>query len=623
MNVPSSNPYDFSHPVTDPLLFAGRRELLADVSYYLDQAAVSEQPVGLAFIGPRAVGKTSLLNVVAAWSEAKGFLVVRLDLDESDTDSPLTFFHRLVEDVLSASIQVGAFDGEGGQVAKASRSLAFGENLVDVRPGAPLRVSEAWASAVRSGNTHLSLSTSFVVSDLQAIQAELGKSIVILIDEADTISANPAILQKLRNVFQRASGYLVVLAGTDALFPELDRVFSPVSRQFKTVSIGPFDDPRETEDCVVMPLRKAGLDPSRILDARAYDSLHEVARGRPYEVKLLCHFMFRRVQIGTNQRMELDLAVLEDVRRQLERERNVASRPVLSAVKGLDRDQLIALSILVEADRNATLEELWQAEYAIHGMSRVTEHKLRERCGELVQAGILRVENSRVAFVGDEFDRLYVTYFAREREVGLSFPPLSRFPLDLYWEVTLRAWLGTNDLFSIGMLRGGEERRQLDDLALVRVLNALSGVDADFALVEQEIPLAADLHALTSDMQDRDEIPVYRIRVRLGSVDITGLFCGPAATEPENRVRFESELDVVTRVAEMHGSVESELFMLPIYSFARIVDTVAEKGSPALRRLLALHEAALARASTPRKRPGQRLSSTRESFYGTAPMCGR
>jgi len=52
MSAPLGNPYNFNNPVRDPKYFAGRKEELKEVEYYLDLARSSRpQFVHLALIG--------------------------------------------------------------------------------------------------------------------------------------------------------------------------------------------------------------------------------------------------------------------------------------------------------------------------------------------------------------------------------------------------------------------------------------------------------------------------------------------------------------------------------------------------------------------------------------------
>lgn len=63
------NPYDYSNPVKEDRLFFGRDEELGDVDYYLLQAKRTNNPIHLAFIGDRASGKTSFLNITEIYAK--------------------------------------------------------------------------------------------------------------------------------------------------------------------------------------------------------------------------------------------------------------------------------------------------------------------------------------------------------------------------------------------------------------------------------------------------------------------------------------------------------------------------------------------------------------------------
>ena len=75
-----ANPYDFANPVSDDRLFIGRATETADVTYYLSHAKQTNRPIHLAFVGARAAGKTSFLNVTELEAARRGFCTVRVNL---------------------------------------------------------------------------------------------------------------------------------------------------------------------------------------------------------------------------------------------------------------------------------------------------------------------------------------------------------------------------------------------------------------------------------------------------------------------------------------------------------------------------------------------------------------
>lgn len=596
MRLPSENPYDFSHAVKDPELFAGRVNELRDIEYYLQQAKTSTQPVGLAVVGKRTSGKTSLLNMIEVRAHELDTFPVRVDLDETDVNTPLLFFHRVIEEILLAAFSAGFFGGIGGDLHR----YYIGGDLGQSATGLPLMLPAQLSRAAHEKLLDMPVSTGVVVSDLHTLRREIGKPIVVIVDEADVIATQPTILQKLRNVLTRVEGIQFVIAGTDQLFPAFDQVFAPIARQFKSVLLDAFQDSRETADCILNPLRRAGLDPAAVFDRDTYDDLseiHDLARGRPYEVKLICHFMFKRAQQGLTKRMTLDLQVLEEVRKQLESERNVGQRPILNTIRALGLEELNALAILVDCDGGATIEDIWAQEYTFHGSARTTQEHLRQSLEQFSAAGILHLVNSCVAFSGDDFDRLYVTYYARERKVELAFPPDVGLPLELYWSVNLKWNLRLRSIYALGPMRAGESRREIDNLALLELLNVLSGIVENPSLLERNEELTVDLHNLMMQARHHDDVLLYRIRVRFGSVDISQLFTGPGILDDADRPKSDEELRLIQiRLGEMRGSLEIEQFRLPIYKLTDIIRTIATHGSPRLRTELARTHAGMARS---------------------------
>src|SRR5438477_1326962 len=405
------NPFDFAHPVKELDLLVGREGELREINYYLDYARGPQPPVNLAILGPRAAGKTSLLNATETLARQKGMIPVRVTLDEGDTQSALIFFQKLFDAMIVEAFERGGFGGPKGPTHEEYLATIFGAKPTG---DFPLLFPKQFAMAVSSDQTHAPVSERALKADLERIQAELGSTIVLIVDEANVLKASRALLQKLRNVLVGTPKFMLVLCGTPDLFPQMDEVFSPIARQFKKVMVDAFKDEANTRLCVTTPLRKAGLDPLRVLDLDTYRNvtrMHEVSGGRPYEINLLCHQMYRRLQAGKSARMQLDLEILEEARRQLEREHNVGRRPILAAVRSLEESALAAFGTFGSADGLASFDDLWSAEYTLNGSSNWTQERMHQWLDAFVTDGILAIEDGKITFQGDEFDRLYTTYF--------------------------------------------------------------------------------------------------------------------------------------------------------------------------------------------------------------------
>src|SRR5690606_15434202 len=95
--------------------------------------------------------------------------------------------------------------------------------------------------------------------DLEAMRDEINRPFLLLFDEADILSQDKSNLEKIRNIFTNLRGFMLILAGTPNLFPVMDLVFSPISRQFKKIFIQGFGNQRETLECIQKPLKKIGI----------------------------------------------------------------------------------------------------------------------------------------------------------------------------------------------------------------------------------------------------------------------------------------------------------------------------------------------------------------------------
>jgi hypothetical protein len=172
------NPYDFANPVRDEALFAGRRAEIETIEYYLHEARQTRRPINLALLGPRAAGKTSLLNMAERWATDQGFLVVRLDLDEGNVSSELAFFFKLLDAILQAAFAAGAFGGTAGEAYGVYLDCIAG--LLPPTAGSlPIRFPQLYARALTSGRD-VPVSSPMLSGDLAAVVSALDRPVATL-----------------------------------------------------------------------------------------------------------------------------------------------------------------------------------------------------------------------------------------------------------------------------------------------------------------------------------------------------------------------------------------------------------------------------------------------------------
>ena len=414
-SLPLYNPYDFANPVTQRKLFSGRKPELDEILYYLNHALNAPRPISLALIGNRASGKTSLLNITEQEAQHRQYCTVRIDLDQSHAENELSFFSKFFHSIFFSTLSDGVFEGFNGKTYETYLDMVTANKVPKKKTFCPFLFPIQYAKASAANRDSVELLDESIKHDMKKIQAELNKPIVILLDECDVLINSPPILQKLRNILMQLEGYMVVMAATPNLFPLLDDVFSPIIRQLKRISIQEFKSSDDSRKCIERPLTQVGLDPSRVLGAETYDEIHHLSGGRPYEINLICHVLFRRYQENPRKPMSLNATVLEDIRSELDKSQDLSHRMVLQTIRDLSKSDLQAFSLLCRANSSLTLEQLTCIERIFFQESRFTTEELSQVFSNLVSKEVLGTDSHcRIVFLGDEFERIYTKYFAKE-----------------------------------------------------------------------------------------------------------------------------------------------------------------------------------------------------------------
>jgi tetratricopeptide (TPR) repeat protein len=386
----------------------------------LRQAKEASKPIHLAFIGERAAGKTSFLNITANEAKRRNFCVVRVDLDEGDATTQLAFFRKLYHQIASQAFALGGFGGRKSKTYEAYLDLISTYKTEKGPEYQPLTFANVIARALDANRSDIAVPDDILKDDLKLISDELARPIIILIDECNVLKSSRIILEKLRNLFMSMTGYMLVFAATKDLFPLIDDIFSPIMRQFKQIEIGAFTKRRDTEFCMRRRLSHAGVpapERERLIPNSIYSDVHVLSGGRPYEIQLICHFLFRQCQMGHARKFVLDIASVDQIQKGISGGRNLATRRVINAARQLRRQTLQAFASLALAEEKLDFESYWKIEYMVHGTQNFTRDQLRGECDILVSERILVEDSTGLSFDGDSFDRLYIKYVARQKGV--------------------------------------------------------------------------------------------------------------------------------------------------------------------------------------------------------------
>jgi tetratricopeptide (TPR) repeat protein len=583
------NPYDFANPINDPQLFAGRADEMREIEYYLDHASKAERPINLAILGERASGKTSVLNMVHVRAEARGMMVVRVDLDEADARTELAFFLKVFDSLLTTTCSLGAYGGVAGKTYDCYRDMVDAYEIPSEKEWCPFIFPIQVAKALASGNTATSVSDTSLKRDIANIREEVQRPIALLFDECDVLANSRIHLEKLRNVFMNTPGFMLVITGTPQLFPVMDDVFSPIIRQFKKIDIGPFEEEDDTESCVRRPLEKVGIhDASELIDfdtAMDIHEIHRVAGGRPYEIQLICHFMFRHLQEGRAKRMELTLEVLDSVLEELHAARDIWTRPVVASVRGLDRRSLSALDVLCGANGHATLDQLWFVEYVLWGDDEWTKDSLAEACANLEAMGVLCLHDGVISFAGDAFDRLYCRYFAERHDVPLSIPD---YPFLYHLARSLSIYL---EGFNIQAFRSiGIGPRAHVEIGEVAAAMFDPATTANAFASNPE--LALELYRCTLAVSDREQLDVATVTVTTPWTVVRRWFrCPPDDDDMADCAALQDLPFILAEACEralaLDGRIEVQIATVPLGSVGDMSDQIEALDDIRIRQYLA------------------------------------
>jgi len=414
------NPYDFINPVRDPRLFAGRKKELEEIEYYL-KLSMSDDPkyFHIALIGPRSVGKTSLLNMIEYRANELGLLAVKIPLNVEMVKSDVLFFKEVFDGILTKGAERGLYGGLTGKIYRAFRRIV---DMLDASVEVPLLFGTAYIGFKKERNVD-GIPQQVLIHDFRKLHDEAKKNgvptIVLLFDECDLLAQNEALLQKLRNVFMEVEGYILVLSGTEKMFPAISNVFSPIPRFFKRINVENFKDIKETEECLLKPLNE---EEKKAFDRTCIADIHRLTNGSPYEINLVAHFMYRRWKDGTNPKIQLSPEVLDDVLNELERLREEGHHKIASKIKHYWIDQLKILKSLLEFPK---VPEDWLAEYVLLDEIDTIQTKdiyieksiIKDYIELLKNDGIIAEEDGKLVFRGDVFDILYLKYLCASKGV--------------------------------------------------------------------------------------------------------------------------------------------------------------------------------------------------------------
>lgn len=416
MNEEYSNPYDFTRPIKGRNRFAGREKELEEIDHYLSLASSTTPSFhNLSLVGQRAAGKTSLLNMLYDIAEEKGLLSVKVSLNNESATNDALLFKEVFGGLLVNGSKKEMFGGVKGTIYKSFRKIVDSFNAeVEI----PFLFGTAYLGL--KDNPNHSISQQVLISDFKKFYEEAKtkgfSAIVLLFDECDLFTKNETILQKFRNVFENLDGFVLVFSGTEEMFPNMEKVFSPIPRFFKRINVENFKDRKETEECLTKPLSE---DEKKSFDFSCIDDIHAITNGSPYEINLIAHHMYRRWIEKKSKLIGLSPQILEDVLNEIERLRG-AHYETVTNIKKCWIDQLQILIGLLEFP---SIPTDWLAEFLLlNQIETLQENQINSKKSsiianikQLTKEDLVEEKDHNLQFKGDNFDILFLKYFCASK----------------------------------------------------------------------------------------------------------------------------------------------------------------------------------------------------------------
>ena len=301
-----SNPYDYINEVSNPGLFAGRREELAQLEEEVARLAAA-QPIApmVAIVGERRIGKTSVSLRVQEICERHRVLPLRISLTDITAEDSWEFWNEIFH---------GLFSMERSQRNPNTPNSPFGLGTADENVRIGLNENQLGFSTAYNHRTALVPPNPLVYESLKSLLGEIlgpdQNGVLLIIDEAHLVVPNRGITQQLRFAIREAGRCGVLFVGE----PDLAQLFAnhdqPLFAQGKVISLDNFATQRDVAECALLPLAE---DEQRLVSPMTVDYLVKLSQGKPNQIRLICHSIYNRYLKGQQTNLNITIEALDDV----------------------------------------------------------------------------------------------------------------------------------------------------------------------------------------------------------------------------------------------------------------------------------------------------------------------
>jgi tetratricopeptide (TPR) repeat protein len=407
------NPYDFRSPVRSRNRLAGRSEALEQIDDFMRQA-VAGRPVHFSLFGPSGVGKSSLLNAAVATAAERRLLPIKLPLRQATCESEVAFYGAFFEAAFNKLLENGLITTDSELMSAWIRQTTAGDLTVSAEHQ-PFEIGLAIA-ADRNGKIIRHIQVPSLMRDVSRLLALAGelRGVALCLDSAEHLDASHDVADSLLELIEADPRIVLVTAA-----PHAGRLQATSSRTWAQIEVGPFQTPQEVFEAMTRPLESVDRSTFALHPAAAED-IHTLTRGQPYEISLVCHFIWEAIQHQRQAEFKLSDAVIARVLSEfIERGRHESSSDIAHVAGLTARDYELLAKLAPYEDltiKEIALTRLMPEDFQAAEITEL-EASIREDLQALAQRNILEVQDTRFRLTVSDDARLYLRY-AAERHTG-------------------------------------------------------------------------------------------------------------------------------------------------------------------------------------------------------------
>jgi len=394
---------------------AGREDELEAIDSMLRDAS-HDNPTHLSLFGEPGNGKSSLLNGAADLARARGLLVATIALTPASVETEIDFYKALYDATLQGLL-------DGGHLSEHDE-LMRGWQL-RTYAGAPVETLDSMraaelefgllVSAKLNGRMVDHVPVNVVRRDLErllAVPTDKVSQLVVCLDGAELVNTNSDLAPSLTQLSANAPFLTMITAAETA-----GALQHAAPRAWSQIEVGPYPSLQAVLDAIAKPITDVqGTESTKSPTPGTASDIATLTGSVPYEVNLVCHFIWDAIQQGELDEFELSPKVIERVVTELEEQgRHNASREIrtYSALSVADYEKLMELAPYEALTvRELALLRLMLDDYHDDDL-RQAEANVRSELSELETRGVLKTEGQRFEITGGDDGRLYLRYAAR------------------------------------------------------------------------------------------------------------------------------------------------------------------------------------------------------------------